>query len=127
MSVFKGKNRTVQLTRAEALKCTPIKNTEIKEERLETGEVLLTYPIRIRPWVIDLVRRFGGEGNRVQSKKLHLDELGTTVWDLMDGRRSARQIIKRFAGKYQLHTREAEVGVTRFLRILGKRGLIGLK
>ncbi len=127
MSVSKGKNRTVQLTRAEALQCTPIKNTEIKEERLETGEVLLTYPIRIRPWVAGLVRRFGGEGNRVQSKKLHLDELGTTVWDLMDGRRSARQIIKRFAGKYQLHTREAEVGVTRFLRILGKRGLIGLK
>jgi hypothetical protein len=127
MSVSKGKNRTAQLTRAEALKCTPMRNTEIKEERLETGEVLLTYPIRIRPWVADLVRRFGGEGNRVQSKKLHLDELGTTVWDLMDGRRSARQIISRFARKYQLHTREAEVGVTRFLRILGKRGLIGLK
>ena len=36
MSVSKGKNRTVQLTRAEALKCTPIKTTEIKEERLET-------------------------------------------------------------------------------------------
>ena len=127
MRAFKRKNRDVHLTRAEALTCTPVKNTRVREARLETGEVLLDYPVRIRPWIANLIRRFGWGLKRVQSKKLHLDELGTTVWDLMDGRRSARQIISRFAKKYQLHTREAEVGVTRFLRILGKRGLIGLK
>jgi hypothetical protein len=60
-------------------------------------------------------------------KKLHLDEMGTAVWDLMDGRRSVRRVIQGFATKYQLHLKEAEVAVTRFLRELGKRGLIGFK
>lgn len=127
MRVFRTKNRGLHLTRAEALACTPVKNAQITEARLETGEVLLTYPVRIRPWIAKLIRRFGGGINRVQSKKLHLDELGTAVWDLMDGTRSVRQIIQRFATRYQLHPREAEVAVTRFLRTLGKRGLIGLK
>ncbi|NVM24842.1 MAG: PqqD family protein [Desulfobacterales bacterium] len=127
MRVFKKKNRGAQLTRAESLTCTPVKNTRIREARLETGEVLLTYPIRIRPWIANLIRRFGWGINRFQSKKLHLDELGTAVWDLIDGRRSVRQVIQRLAKRYQLHPREAEVAVTRFLRELGKRGLIGLK
>lgn len=127
MRAFKRKNRDVHLTRAEALTCTPVKNTRVGEARLETGEVLLTYPVRIRPWIANLIRRFGWGIKRVQSKKLHLDELGTAVWDLMDGRRSVRQVIQRFAKRYQLHPKEAEVAVTRFLRELGKRGLIGLK
>jgi len=127
MRAFKKKNRDVHLTRAEALTCTPVKNTRVGEARLETGEVLLTYPVRIRPWIANLIRRFGWGLKRVQSKKLHLDELGTAAWDLMDGRRSVRQIIQRFAKRYQLHPKEAEVAVTRFLRELGKRGLIGLK
>jgi hypothetical protein len=127
MRAFRRKGKGVQITREAALKSTPVKNAQVKEERLETGEVLLTYPITIRPWIAGLIRRFGGNANRVELKKLHLDELGTAVWDLMDGRRSVRRVIKGFAGKYQLHIKEAEVAVTRFLRELGRRGLIGLK
>ena len=33
------------ITKAEALNCKPIKNSGIKEKRLETGEILLAYPI----------------------------------------------------------------------------------
>ncbi|MFH1292841.1 MAG: PqqD family protein [Pseudomonadota bacterium] len=127
MRVFKKHAGTLQLTRGEALIYKPIKNLKIKEARLETGEVLLTYPTKMRPWIADLIRKFGGAVNEVQPKKLQLDELGTAVWDLMDGRRSVLQIIKGFAKKYDLQTREAEVAVTQFLRMLGKRGIIGLK
>jgi len=127
MRAFRRKSKGVQVTRAEALKSRPVKNTQVEEERLETGEVLLTYPVMVRPLIASLIRRFGGDTSRVQVKKLHLDELGTAVWDLMDGRRSVRGVIQGFAGKYQLHIKEAEVAVTRFLRELGKRGLIGLK
>jgi hypothetical protein len=127
MRAFRKKGRGVQVTRAEALKSTPVKNNQVEDERLETGEVLLTYPVTIRPWIAGLIRRFGGSADKPQLKKLHLDELGTAVWDLMDGRRSVRRVIEGFAGKYQLHPKEAEVAVTRFLRELGKRGLIGLK
>jgi hypothetical protein len=127
MRAFRRKSRGAQITREEALKSTPVKSAEVKEERLETGEVLLTYPVTIRPWIGGLIRQFVGDANRVQWKKLHLDELGTAVWDLVDGRCSVRRVIQGFSGKYQLHIKEAEVAVSRYLRELGKRGLIGLK
>ena len=115
------------ISRAEALKSKPIKNSDVQEVHLETGDVLLTYPIRVRPWATALIHRFGGSPNQVRKKKLQLDALGTAVWGLIDGERSVKQVIKRFSEQHQLHRREAEVAVTQFLRELGKRGLIGLK
>ena len=127
MKVFKKQNGDLRTTPKEALKFTPVKNTEIKETRQETGEVLLNYSVKIRPWFVGLIRRLGKETESLETKKLQLDELGTTVWDLINGTRSVKQIIQLFAEKYQLHIKEAEVSVTQFLRELGKRGLIGLK
>jgi hypothetical protein len=60
-------------------------------------------------------------------KKFQLDELGTAVWNLMDGKRSVRQLVKIFAGTHRLEPREAEVSVTQFIRELGRRGLIGMR
>ena len=116
-----------QITRSAALNCRPIKSDTVEEIRLETGEVLLTYPVKARPWASALIRRFGGSPEQVQKKKLQLDTLGTAVWGLLGGGRSVRQVIQLFSEQHQLHSKEAEVAVTQFLRELGKRGLIGLK
>ena len=116
-----------QITRFEALNCRPVKNDAAEEIRIETGEVLLTYPARARPWAEALLRRLGGAPDGVRKKKLQLDELGSAVWGLLDGDRSVRQVIQLFSEQHQLHPKEGEVAVTQFLRELGKRGLIGLK
>ena len=126
MRVFKKKPKGPTITRAEALDRIPVKNIQISEQRLETGDVLISYPVTIRPFFASLVRRFGGSEEQVQTKKLQLDALGSSVWDLLDGKRSVRQLIKIFAETHQLQTREAEVAVTQFIRELGRRGLIGL-
>lgn len=60
-------------------------------------------------------------------RKLQLDELGTWVWNCLDGHHSVEQIISKFAHVHQLHPKEAEVSVTQFLRALGQRGLIGMR
>jgi len=52
--------------------------------------------------------------------------VGTSVWDLVDGKRSVRMIIQIFAKAHRLENREAEVSVTSFIRQLGQRGLLGL-
>ena len=127
MRVFKQKQSNVWMTRAEALKFTPVKSNRVQETRSETGEIILIYPIAIRPWIDLIVKRFGGKEAKSVDKKLQLDELGTAVWEQINGERSVKQVIQWFAKKYQLHTKEAEVSVSRFLRELGKRGLIGLK
>ncbi len=115
------------VTRAEALNCRPVRNPEIRDEVMESGDVLIVYPVRTKPWFVRLARRMGWDPDKPLMKKLQLDELGTVVWRLIDGKKSVREIVKAFAGEYQLHTREAEISVTTFIRELGKRGIIGLK
>ncbi len=127
MRFFKKKSKDRELTRAQALKSIPIKSVQVDEARQDNGEVLLTYPVKIKPWFARLVQTPGGPSERTVTKKLQLDSLGTAVWDRIDGRCSVRQVIQGFAGEHNLHRKEAEVAVTQFLRDLGKRGLVGLK
>jgi hypothetical protein len=127
MRVFKKKPKGPSIGRAEALDRIPVKNRQISENRLETGEIVIRYPVTIRSFFSGLAKRFGGQEVQTQLKKIELDELGTSVWNLMDGNRSVRQVVKMFAEMHQLDTREAEVSVTQFLRELGRRGLIGMR
>ena len=126
MRVFKQKRKKPQISRTEALKCTPVISAQIVEDRLESGEIVIRYPVTIRPFFATVVKRFGGPDDYVQTKTLELDKLGSSVWDLLDGKRSIRQLIQIFAETHQLQFREAEVAVTQFMRELGRRGLIGL-
>lgn len=127
MRVFKKKPKEPTISRAEALNRVPVKNRQLSENRLESGEVVINYPVTMRPLFAGLIKRFGGPQVQTQMKKLQLDELGTAVWDLVDGKRSVRQLVKAFAGTHQLELREAEVSVTLFMRELGRRGLIAMR
>ena len=127
MRLFKTKPKRPTISRAEALDRIPVKNRQISENRLDSGEVVISYPVTMRSLFAGLARRFGQAEVQTRIKKLQLDELGTSVWNLMDGERSVRQLIKMFAGTHQLEPREAEVSVTQFIRELGRRGLIGMR
>ena len=126
MKVFRKKSGASHLSRTEALEYTPVKSRQISEIRLESGEVVIEYPLIVRPWIAAVARRLGGPQDRKQTKKLQLDAMGTSVWDLVDGKRSVRMIIQIFAKTHRLENREAEVSVTSFIRQLGQRGLLGL-
>jgi len=127
MKVFRKKRADTEITRPEAMDCIPVKNLKTKETREESGLIVLSYPVEIRPWIAGWLRRFGGASEEVRFRKLQLDELGTAVWDLLDGSRTVRQVIQTFSAMQRLHSKEASVAVTLFLRELGKRGLIGFR
>ena len=127
MKLFRKKRRNVYGDRTAAFKFIPVKNNQITEERLESGEILIHYPVTLRPWIAGLVKRFSGSQTELRAKPLQLDQLGTEVWELIDGKRSVRRIIEIFAKAHQLQIREAEVAVSQFIRLLGQRGLIGLR
>ena len=115
------------MTRDEALSYKPAKNQHISETRLDTGEVIIEYPVAVRPLIAAVARRLGKTQNLTQTRKLQLDALGTSVWDLIDGRHTVRRMINIFAETHRLEKREAEVSVTQFIRELGRRGLLGLR
>ncbi len=127
MKVFRKKKNEPRLSRAAALLHRPAKSLHITESRLESGEVLLEYPLTVRPWLAAVAKRLGRSDQIVQTKKLQLDAMGTAVWDLVDGKRSVRRIVQIFAEDHRLENREAEVSVTSFIRELGQRGLLGLQ
>ncbi|UCD80099.1 MAG: PqqD family protein [Desulfobacterales bacterium] len=87
----------------------------------------MEYPLTVRPWMAAMAKRFGRPTDRVYTKKLQLDALGTAVWDLVDGKRSVRRIVQIFAETHRLEKKEAEVSVTSFIKQLGQRGLLGLR
>ncbi|RJQ59006.1 MAG: PqqD family protein [Desulfobacteraceae bacterium] len=119
------RNRKENISRAEALDCKPIKNSEVEEVSLDSGETMLIYPVKARPWISAVSRRLGMEASVVR-KKLQLDKMGTSVWELLDGKRTVHQVIEVFSLTHRLHSREAEVAVIQFIRELGHRGLVGL-
>ena len=127
MRVSKRKAKGLQVTRSEALDSKPVKNNQIAEGRSDSGEIVIHYPVTMRPWIAGLVKRLGGPSERTLTKQLQLDKLGTEVWELIDGRRSVRRIIQLFADHHRLQIREAEVAVTQFIRQLGQHGLIGMR
>jgi hypothetical protein len=128
MKVFKRRAAAgAGASREASLSCRPTKNPEVQETPLGSGALLLTYPVRVRPWFEALARRLGAPASGVQTRRLQLDTLGAATWQLLDGKRTVAAVAQAFARKFQLHPREAEVSVTGFLKELGKRGLIGLK
>ena len=127
MKLFRRKNPKPGVDREDALNCRPVKPDGVQETLLKSGYVLLASRRPMRPWMEGMVRRLGGRPEEAPLRKTELDEMGTWVWSLMDGNRSVGDIIKVFSEHYQLHPKEAEVAVTQFIRLLGNKGLIGLK
>lgn len=115
------------LSRAEALACRPVRNREVREEKLESGDVLLTFPLLVRPWLTGLARALGFQDRQVLTRKLQLDEMGSLTWALVDGERSLADLVEIVSRQYRLQRRETEVAITSFLRELGRRGLIGFR
>ncbi len=113
--------------RSEALAYYPEKSSEVLEVELETGEIVLTYPLILRPWVLRLARRVGLRSKEPLTRKVQLDAMGSLTWTLLDGNHTVQDLVNLVCRRYSLNKREAEVAMTGFLRELGRRGLIGLR
>ncbi|PHR27100.1 MAG: PqqD family protein [Desulfotalea sp.] len=115
------------ITRTESLACIPEKICTISWHKQENGEVIIEYPLPLKPFFISIARRFYKTEEPTLTKKLQLDSVGTKVWLLVDGSTDVKTIIKEIAPWTGLSLQEAELSVTTFLRELGRRGLIIIK
>jgi hypothetical protein len=105
----------------------PVKNAEVSETPLPDGLVRLAYPLAVKPWFGRLAEKVGMWDKKPMTKQVELDEMGSFVWQRIDGVRSVRQIAQEFTDAYEVQTREAELSVTTFIKTIGQRGIIGLK
>ena len=116
-----------RLSKQSALAAIPVQNSEVTTEITASGNILIQYPITMRPWMAKWLQRFKGTSPQIRFRKLELDNLGTGVWEMIDGKRTVQDIIDKFAQIHQLQVAESESAITQFLRDLGKRGLIGMR
>ena len=118
----RGFPKQPKMDKAQALAVVPVRNPLVQWERKD-GEVLLTVPMRndaLARIARMIVRNVPG------ARQLSLDEVGSQVWELIDGRRNVNSVIEQISSTYKLTRREAEASVTLFLQMLAKRNLIGL-
>lgn len=115
------------LSRHRALDCVPVKNPHCTERENEGGELCLTYPVQVKPWFQSVFKKMANRHSDIIDRKLQLDALGSSVWEMIDGQRTVREIVTAFQTAHQLNRREAEVSVSSFLRELGRRGLVAMR
>jgi hypothetical protein len=114
-------------SRNRALDCVPVKNPQVREEADRKGELRLHYQVQVRPWFQGVVKKITRSESSLISRSLQLDPLGTSVWQMIDGEQTVKNIIDEFQATHQLNRREAEVSVTTFFKELGKRGLLAMR
>jgi hypothetical protein len=118
------KGQTKVITRTEALASIPQRSPSATWEILENGDILIEYPLNIKPFFLQLANRFYKGQEQIPTKKLQLDGIGSRVWQMFDGVKEVKTIIGEVADQTGLSLHEAEISVTTFLRQLGQRGLI---
>ncbi len=130
MGLLKKKKAPPALTREQALNCRPVRNNVVNWELLDSGLIQIEYVLNLKPFLLSIFERFssrpGQAPPQAPTRTLQLDELGSQVWQMLDGTRTTAELIEQFAETHQVSIQETEQSITLFLRELGKRGLIAL-
>lgn len=123
MSLFGRKKRQLpRLDRKQSLSAKPFLNRQVKMERAGDGNIILQVPRRKTAMVRAVSRFF----RMPPYRRVLLDELGTFVIERCDGKHAVRDIVDKFAERFRLNRREAEVSTATFLRTLVGRSIVGL-
>lgn len=101
----------------------PVPNGGVKSYTSDDGRALMLV-VRREPFRNRLLQAVMPV---VKERRIELDEVGTAVWRMLDGRRSVREVIGQFSEEFGVNRREAEVSVLDFLKSLLGRGLVSMQ
>ncbi|MXW78497.1 MAG: PqqD family protein [Gemmatimonadetes bacterium] len=116
-----SKNKGPKLSRAAMLASRPTRNESLRWENNDNGEVQVSIK-RQDTWKVRLLSKFF---YIPRQRKITLDEVGSEVWRMCNGRNSVGRMIEELSDKYQLNRKEAEVSLLQYLKTLGQKRFIG--
>lgn len=124
MALFSRKKpKIAPLSREESLSTRPVLNPVVRLEKAGDGNVVLQVPRR-QTALVRTVSRFY---RMPPYRKVALDELGTFVIELCNGKHTVGQIVDKFCERFDCrYRRDAEESVAAFLRKLATRSVVGL-
>ena len=114
-----------RLTREQTLRAIPVRNQNMEVETDDAGLVRVSIPWRQSRLVSFLAAvMMVPRGKR--RRGVQLDEVGSFVFGLCDGKQTVKTIVDIFAERYKLSRKEAAVAIVSYLGQLAKRGIIAL-
>jgi len=130
----KKKEKAPPISRSDFLKIIPVPNPTLKQERDENNNITLIIEREVKKDEKEeqekLRRRrpkrslFPSASPQTRQKKIHLDTVGSIVWELCDGKRTTKEIVDQLCLKYKMLPSEAEISLNSYFNELAKRGLI---
>jgi hypothetical protein len=109
-----------QVDRRQVLRLYPIRNAVVRFEQREDGVCILIVPIQPR----GIFGWFSRIFKLPREHRIELDEIGSAVWAMCDGKHAVETIVQRLVQQYTLERREAELSLFAFLNTLARRGFI---
>jgi len=114
--------RKRKLGRADSLRALPVCNPVVEMEDAAEGSVMLKVPRRGGFWG----KLLGAAFLVPKVRKVALDDIGSEVWRMCDGKNSIGDIARSIGAKHKLHRKEAELAVLSFIDSLAKKSLVGI-
>jgi hypothetical protein len=103
------------------LNSRPARNEALSWEKNETGEAQIMVT-RQDNWKIRLLSKIF---YIPKQRRITLDEVGTEVWMMCNGRTTVAQMIESLSHRYRLNRKEAEVSLLAYLKTLAQKRFIG--
>ena len=120
MSLFSLK-RQPKISREAMFNSKPTRNSQLEWKTNKDDEVTITLKRADTTKVKILSKIFWVPEKRT----LVLDEIGSQVWEMCDGRTTVGAMIKRLCETHKLNAKEAEISLLSYLRTLGRKNLLG--
>ena len=99
----------------------PTRNESLRWENNDNDEVQV-FITRQETWRVRLLSKFF---YIPKQRKITLDEVGSEVWRMCNGRNSVGKMIELLSDEYSLNRKEAEVSLLQYLKTLGQKRFIG--
>ena len=103
------------------LNSRPARNELLSWAKSDRGEAQITVA-RQDTWKVRLLSKVLYVP---QERKITLDEVGTEVWQMCDGKTTVAQMIESLGKTYTLDRKEAEVSLLSYLKTLGQKRFVG--
>ena len=110
-----SKKQQPLLDRYQSMEGIPVLNSGISMETGEDGTLVLRVTVERGSGFLDRFRP------PEMTRRIKLDELGSFVVRLIDGRRNVLDIVEAFEAKYKTNRRETQLSIVAFLKSLVTR------
>ena len=112
-----------RLTKDDLLASRPVLNQAVKWYLNDEQVIQIDIPRRETWWVKVLSKVIYTPDKRT----IALDEVGTTVWQMIEQGETVSAMIRQLAKQFKLNRREAEASLIEYLRTLAKKKLVGFE